>query len=178
MTGTPPGPEEALIAASELTIADGAEVSPDARIFPSSRGTRIVIGRFTRVMEFAVIRAVGGTGDVVIGEHCFINPHCLLYSGNGIRLGNDVLLAPGTRVVPANHAFTRRDVPIWSQGFQPSRGGVVIEDDVWVGANTVILDGAVIRRGAVVGAGSVVAGEVGEYSVWAGVPAKWIKMRV
>jgi virginiamycin A acetyltransferase len=160
-----------------LTIAEDAQVSPDARIFPSSRGTRIVIGRLTQVMEFAVIRAVGGAGDVMIGESCFINPYCLLYSGNGIRLGNNVLLAPGTKVVPANHAFERRDIPIRSQGFQPSRGGVVIEDDVWIGANSVILDGSVIRRGAIIGAGSVVNGEVGEYSVWGGVPAKFLKMR-
>lgn len=159
-----------------LVIDPTAEVSPDARIFPSVRGTRITIGAHTRVMEFAIIRAVGGSGDVVIGAHCFLNPHCVLYSGSGIEVGDNVLIGPGACVVPANHAFARRDVPIRLQGFAP-RGGVVIEDDVWLGANCVVLDGSVIRRGAVVAAGGVVVGEVPAYAVAAGVPARVVKER-
>jgi acetyltransferase-like isoleucine patch superfamily enzyme len=160
-----------------LTVAPSAWVSADARIFPSVRGTRIVIGAGSKIFEFAVIRAVGGSGDVVIGERCMINPHCVLYSGSGIRFGNDVLLAPGVRVVPANHAYARTDVPIAQQGFLPSKGGVVIEDDVWIGAGSVLLDGTTIRKGAIVAAGSVVMGEIGPYAIWGGVPAKQIGMR-
>ena len=160
-----------------LTVAQAAGVSPDARIFPSVRGTRIVIGPGSKVFEFAVIRAVGGAGDVVIGERCMINPHCVLYSGSGIRLGNDVLLAPGVRVVPANHAYARTDIPIAQQGFIPSKGGVVIEDDVWIGAGAVLLDGTIIGKGAIVAAGSVVMGEIAPYAIWGGVPAKQIGVR-
>lgn len=160
-----------------LEIAPDAWVSPDARIFPSVRGTRIVVGSGSKIFEFAVIRAVGGTGDVIIGERCMINPHCVLYSGAGIVLGNDVLLAPGVQVVPANHAFAKRDVPIARQGFLPSKGGVVIEDDVWIGANSVLVDGAVIHRGAIIAAGSVVCSEVPACEIWGGVPARKIKDR-
>jgi virginiamycin A acetyltransferase len=160
-----------------LQIAADAVISPDARITPSTRGTVIAIGAGTHVMEYAVIRAVGGSGDIVIGEHCWINPHCVLYSGSGIRIGNHVAIAPGTSIVPANHAFTRRDVPIVQQGFMPARGGVVIEDDVWIGANCVLLDGAQIRRGAIVAAGSVVTGEVAAFSIWGGAPARLLKAR-
>lgn len=166
-----------MTAPAPLEIAPTAVISPDARIFPSSRGTRIVIGAHTNVMEFAVIRAVGGKGDVVIGSHCYINPHCVLYSGNGIRIGDNVLIAAGTSIVPANHSIERRDATIREQGFAPSRGGVVIEDDVWLGANCVVLDGAYIEKGAVIAAGSVVMGRVGGYSVWGGVPARLIKAR-
>ncbi len=160
-----------------LTVAPTAWVSPDARIFPSMRGTRIVIGPGSKVFEFAVIRTVGGTGDVVIGERCMINAHCVLYSGSGIFLGNDVLLAPGVQVVPANHAFERRDLTIARQGFLPPKGGVEIGDDVWVGANAVLLDGAKIGRGAIIGAGSVVRGEIPDYEIWAGLPARKIGVR-
>jgi acetyltransferase-like isoleucine patch superfamily enzyme len=160
-----------------LQIDPGAVISPDARIFPSTRGTLIRIGSGTHVMEYAVIRAVGGTGDVLIGENCRINPHCVLYSGSGIRIGNYVAIAPGTAIVPANHAFPRRDIPIAHQGFMPSRGGVVVEDDVWIGANCVLTDGARIGRGAVVAAGSVVTGEVSAFSIWGGTPARFIKER-
>jgi acetyltransferase-like isoleucine patch superfamily enzyme len=152
-------------------------VSPDARIIPSVRGTRVVIGAGARIEPFALIRCVGGSGDVVIGENCYVNPYCVLYSGNGITLGRDVLLAPGVALVPANHAFARRDVPIRLQGFLPSKGGIVIEDDVWIGANAVVLDGARIGRGAIIGAGSLVSGQVPAYEIWRGNPAVRVKER-
>ncbi len=158
-------------------IHPDAIISPDARIYPSSRGTRTVIGARTHVDAFAVLRAVGGTGDLVIGEDCRINPHCVLYSGTGIRLGNNVLLAPHVCIVPANHAYDRRDIPIGQQRFSPSKGGVVIEDDVWIGSNCVILDGSYIERGAIIAAGSVVRGRVPAFEIWGGVPARRIKER-
>ena len=130
-----------------LQIDPTAFVSPDARIHASSRGSRIVIGAHSQVYDFVEIRAVGGTGDIVIGEHCYINPHCTLYSGSGIRLGNYVLVGPGCSIVPANHALERTDVPMRKQGFMPSRGGVIVEDDVWIGAHCVLLDGAYIEIG-------------------------------
>jgi virginiamycin A acetyltransferase len=160
-----------------LEVAPTAWISPDARIFPSVRGTRIKIGAGSKLYEFAVIRAVGGSGDVTIGERCMINPHCVLYSGSGIVLGNDVALAPGVQIVPANHAYHRRDIPIAQQGFLPSKGGVRIGDDVWVGANAVLLDGAEIGKGAVIAAGSVVSGAVPAFEIWGGVPARKIGVR-
>jgi acetyltransferase-like isoleucine patch superfamily enzyme len=165
---------------SELTnceISPEASISPDARIHPSIRGSRLVIGAHTYIYDFAVIRFVGGNGDISIGEHCYINPHCVLYSGNGIKMGNYVLIAPGTAIMPTNHAIADRNQTIRNQGFAESRGGVTIEDDVWIGANCVLLDGTHIKRGAVIAAGSVVTGLVPEYSIWGGVPAKMIKER-
>jgi virginiamycin A acetyltransferase len=158
-------------------ISPYATVSADARIIPSIRGTRIVIGAHTYIFEFVVIRAIGGLGDIIVGEHCYLNPHCTLYSGNGIKIGNYVLIAAGTSIMPTNHAISRRDVFIRNQGFAPSRGGITIEDDVWIGANSVILDGAHIEQGAVIAAGSVVNGRVPAYSIWGGIPAKLIRER-
>ncbi len=155
-----------------LQIHPMAVVSADARILPSTRGTRIVICANAHIEPFALIRCVGGNGDIEIGENSYVNPYCVLYSGNGIRLGRDVLLAPGVQLVPTNHAFARRDVPIRLQGFLPSRGGIDIEDDAWVGANTVVVDGARIGRGAIVGAGSLVTGAVPSYEIWAGNPLR------
>jgi acetyltransferase-like isoleucine patch superfamily enzyme len=168
---------DATSAADALVVSAGAWISPDARIFPSVRGTRISIGAGSKLFEFVVIRAVGGTGDVTIGERCMINPHCVLYSGSGITIGNDVALAPGVQVVPANHAYGRRDIPIAQQGFLPSKGGVRIGDDVWIGANTVLLDGADIGKGAVIAAGAVVGGTVPPYEIWGGVPARKLGIR-
>ena len=162
---------------ANLVVHESASVSPDARIYPSTRGTRIVIGAHSSIEPFAMIRCVGGRGDVIIGEHCYVNPGCVIYSGNGVTMGNHVLLAPGVMVMPTNHQWERRDVPTREQGFRPSKGGVVIGDDVWVGANAVLLDGARIGRGAIIGAGAVVAGEIPEYEIWGGSPCALLKRR-
>lgn len=152
-------------------------IAETAVIHPSSRGSRIVIGERCEIYDHVVIRCVGGLGDVVFGSHCYINPHCVLYSGNGILFGNYVLLAPGVKVVPTNHAFQSRDIPIRHQGFLPSKGGVICEDDVWVGANATLLDGAHIEKGCIIAAGSVVNRRVPSYEIWGGVPARRIGIR-
>lgn len=163
--------------AAGVEIHPTAQVSPDARLHGSVRGTRIVIGPHCQIYDFVVMRSVGGSGDIELGAHCYINPHCVLYSGNGIRLGDYVLIGPNCSIVPANHAFDRRDVPIRHQGFMPSRGGVVIEDDVWIGAGCTILDGASIGRGAIIAAGSVVRDVVPPGEIWGGVPARRLGVR-
>jgi virginiamycin A acetyltransferase len=160
-----------------LTLGEGVYVSPDARIHPSVRGTRIVIGAHTQIYDFVSIRAVGGGGDLIMGEHCYINPQCVIYTGNGITMGNYVLLAPGAMLMPTNHDFGRRDIPIRHQGFHPSKGGITLENDVWIGANAVILDGTHIGEGAIIAAGSVVQGVVPAYEIWGGVMAQKLKDR-
>lgn len=159
-----------------LEIAPGADVSPDAKIYPSTRGTRISIGADTRIAAFAVLRSVGGTGDIEIGRRCYVNEFCVLYSGSGITLGDDVLLGPGTMIVPANHRIPGRTELIREAGFE-SRGGVHIGSDVWIGAGCTILDGARIGDGAVVGAGSVVTSEIPAYEIWRGSPARRARAR-
>ena len=158
-------------AGSPITIHPSAQVSALADLEPSQRGTRIVIGADCRIDSFVKIKPVGGSGDVLIGERCYINSGCVLYSGNGIRIGNDVLIAANCTLAPVNHAFRERDRLIREQGFGPNHGGIVIEDDVWIGANCVLLDGAVLRRGCVVGAGSLVRGELPAYGICRGIPA-------
>ena len=158
-------------AESLITIHPSAQVSALADLEPSRRGTRIVIGADCRIDSFVKIKPVGGNGDVLLGERCFLNSGCVLYSGNGIHIGDDVLIAANCTLAPVNHAFRERDRLIREQGFGPSRSGIVIEDDVWIGANCVLLDGAVLRRGCVVGAGSLVRGELPAYSICRGTPA-------
>lgn len=160
-----------------LWIHPTASISADARIHPSSRGTKIRIGAHTFLYDFVVLKAVGGGGDIVIGEHCYLNAGTTIYSGSGVKLGNYVLIAPGCVIAPTNHAFDRTDIPIRHQGFMPSKGGVVIEDDVWVGANCTLVDGAHIGTGAIIAAGAVVTGKVEPYAIYGGVPAKKIGER-
>lgn len=153
-----------------IEIHATARVSPLCDIEDSVRGSRIVVGARSVIDSFVKIKPVGGSGDLVIGEHSVVNSGCVLYTGNGIRIGNHVAIAANTTFAPVNHAFRDRSRLISEQGFLPSRGGIVVEDDVWIGANCVLLDGTLLRRGSVIGAGSLVRGEVAAYTVHAGNP--------
>jgi len=160
-----------------LTISATARVSPLAEIEDSTRGTRISIGDGTQVDAFVKIKPAGGSGEVRIGKNTYINSGVVIYSGNGIVIGDGVLIAANCTLAPVNHEFRSRSRTIVEQRFQASRGGIVIEDDVWVGANSVILDGAVLRRGCVVGALSVVDRELEPYSINVGNPLRCIGYR-
>ncbi len=85
-------------------------------------------------------------------------------------MGIDVL------IINQNHCFERTDVPMCQQGLQ-SEQPVEIEDDVWVGDRVVILPGVKIGRGAILGAGSVVAKDVPSWAIVGGNPAKVLKFR-
>ena len=153
-----------------IEIHATAQISRFADIEDSVRGTRIVVGAQSVIDSFVKIKPAGGHGDLVVGERVVVNAGCVLYTGNGIRIGNDVAIAANCTFAPVNHAYAECDRLIREQGFLPSKGGIVIEDDVWIGANCVLLDGAVLRRGCVVGAGSIVRGELLAYTVYAGQP--------
>ena len=160
-----------------IQIHPSAKVSPLADIEDSIRNTRIVIGANSMIDSFVKIKPAGGSGDLIIGEFVAINSGCVFYTGNGILIGNHVAIAANCTLAPVNHAFQEKGKPIIHQGFLPSKGGIHIEDDVWIGANTVLLDGALVRRGCVIGAGSIVRGELEAYCVYAGNPLKKIKAR-
>jgi virginiamycin A acetyltransferase len=160
-----------------LVINPSARVSPLADLEDSVRGSRIEIGPDVVIDSFVKIKAAGGMGDVFIGAGSQINSGCVLYTGNGITIGSNVLVAANCTFAPANHAYQDRERLIRDQRFLPSRGGIVVEDDVWIGSNSVLLDGAVVRRGAVIGAGSLVRGTVEAYKVVAGSPLRVIGQR-
>ena len=154
-----------------LHIAPSARISPLADIEASQRGTRITIEDAVTIDAFVKIKPAGGSGDLVIGRGTVINAGCVLYTGNGIRIGRNVLVAANCTFAPTNHAFADPHRPIRDQGFQPSRGGIVIGDDVWIGANTVLVDGTHIGTGSVIGAASLVRGALPPFCVAFGVPA-------
>ena len=154
-----------------LDISPEARISPLADIEVSVRGTLIQISAGCVIDAFVKIKPVGGDGEVVIGPDSYVNSGTVIYSGNGVRIGANVLIAANCTLAPVNHEFRDRSRLIVEQRFMPGRGGIVIEDDVWVGSNSVILDGAILRRGCVVAAGSVVRGELPAYAICSGNPA-------
>ncbi|CAM2935267.1 acyltransferase [Paenibacillus sediminis] len=160
-----------------LKISNKANISKLADIEPSVKGTTIIIEDGVMIDSFVKIKAVGGTGNVIVGKNTNINSGCVIYSGNGVTIGENVLIAANCTLAPVNHEYRSKHSLIREQRFMPSKNGIVIEDDVWIGANTVILDGAILRKGCVVGANSMVNKELEPYSINVGSPTRKVGMR-
>lgn len=160
-----------------LKISESARISKLADIEESVKGSEIIIENGVVIDSFVKIKPAGGLGNIIIGEDSYINSGVTIYSGNGVRIGHNVLIAANCTLASSNHEYRAKDKKIIEQRFMPSKGGIVIEDDVWIGANTVILDGTIIRQGVVVGAHSLVKGELDEYCIYAGNPLRLVGRR-
>lgn len=112
--------------------------------------------------------------SVELGDNSGLGINCRI-SGRTI-IGNNVMMGPNVCIFTRNHRFDRTDIPMNQQGMTPERP-VIIEDDVWIGANATILPGVTISKGAIVGAGAVVTNNVPEYAVVGGNPARVLKYR-
>jgi acetyltransferase-like isoleucine patch superfamily enzyme len=108
-----------------------------------------------------------------IGDNVQINPGTSVYGK--VTIGNNVMIAPNCMIVGGDHSMTNNSVPMILQ--ESTEKGIIIEDDVWIGANSVITDGVVIAKGSVIGAGSVVTKNTEPNSINIGVPAKFLKYR-
>ena len=130
---------------------------------------RFSIGKRSVVESFSCIN--NAVGDVVIGDYTRIGLHCTVIGP--VTIGNHVNLAQGITVSALNHNFEDTRLRIDEQGVNTSE--IIIDDDVWIGANAVITAGVHIGRHSVVAAGAVVTKDIPEYSVVGGVPAKVIR---
>ena len=130
---------------------------------------RFSIGRKSVIESFSCIN--NAVGDVIIGDYTRVGLHNTIIGP--VRIGNNVNLAQGITVTALNHNFDDTTKRIDQQGV--STKAVTINDDVWIGANAVILPGVTIGTHSVVAAGAVVSKDVPPYTIVAGVPAKVIK---
>lgn len=112
--------------------------------------------------------------SVELGDHSGLGINCRI-SGKTL-IGNNVMMGPNVLIFTKNHAFDRIDIPMNFQGISEEKP-VVIEDDVWIGANAIILPGVTVSKGSIIGAGAVVTKNVPAYAIVAGNPAKILKYR-
>ncbi|WP_044110056.1 acyltransferase [Xylanibacter brevis] len=146
----------------------GSKIYPSVRMdTPPYRS--FSLGSHSVVESFSCIN--NAVGDVIIGKHTRIGLHNTIIGP--VTIGNHVNLAQGITVSALNHNFADTTKRIDEQGVTTKP--VVIGDDVWIGANAVILPGVTIGRHAVVAAGAVVTQDVPENTLVGGVPAKIIK---
>ena len=120
------------------------------------------------------------TGNITLGNDVTIGVDSIFLSTAAqLKIGNKVLFGPHVYIITGNHQVNQIGVYITDlrQKSEVCDADVVIEDDCWIGAGTIILKGVTIGRGSVIGAGSVVTKSTAPYSINAGNPARQIKMR-
>jgi acetyltransferase-like isoleucine patch superfamily enzyme len=113
-------------------------------------------------------------GIIKIGESSVIGPNTIINGGGNVIIGKKVMFAKNISINANDHGF-KRSMNIMDQGF--SYADVIIEDDVWLGANVCVNKGVVIRKGSVIGANAVVTQDTDPYSINNGVPSKKMRER-
>ena len=113
---------------------------------------------------------VSDNAYISIGKNVFFNYNCSLTAKKEIIIGDNVVIANNVVIVDHDHKFDSTGV---TNGY--SVASVLINDNVWIGANSVILKGTTIGEGSIIAAGSVVNKSIPAHELWGGVPAKCIK---
>lgn len=149
-----------------VSFGEGSVISHDAFLY----GVKGSFGSHTLIGSHALLRSL----EITAGNNCSFNSYSVVHGK--VTLGDNVRIAPGAKIFGENHGFSAIDIPICTQ--PNTRKGIVIESDVWIGANAVICDGARVGAHSVIGAGSVVTHDIPPYSVAAGNPARVIKSRL
>lgn len=115
---------------------------------------------------------------LVIGDNFLTNVNCVINAAAGVVCGNNVAFGPGVKIWTVNHNFNEKLISYNKQGY--SEETVTIGNDVWLGANVIVLPGVNIPDGVVIGAGAVVTKHhvISPYGVYVGNPLRKIKDRV
>ncbi|WP_229855205.1 acyltransferase [Candidatus Sulfurimonas marisnigri] len=124
--------------------------------------------------------AIGPLNQVSFGSNVYISSNVNISTSDNnqstITIGDDVMIAHNVLIIGGNHNIARTDIPMRLQGVG-KQGHIVINNDVWIGAGSIILTGVTIGQGSVIGAGSIVTKDIPDYSIAAGNPAVVVKSR-
>jgi acetyltransferase-like isoleucine patch superfamily enzyme len=162
-----------LKGSENITIGAQCKLHRYCELDASNRG-RIILGDKVTLNPYVFLQA-NVNGYIEIGNNTELNNFTIVNSGGKIIIGQNVLIGPKVNIIAYNHSFESIDIPIKKQ--KSKTAPIIIEDDVWIGANVTILPGVKIGKGAVIGANSVVNKDIEPFSVNVGVPCKKIKER-
>ena len=114
--------------------------------------------------------------NIELGKNSHINQYCCIWASanSKIILGDNLLMGPGVKIFSSNHGTDRSSIMNEQEWMEKD---VIVGNDVWIGANAVVLPGVRINDGAIIASGAVVTKDIPPYSIAAGVPAKTIKER-
>lgn len=161
--------------ANHIHLSNGVYLDEQSYLHACPNGIRI--GENSIVMHGAILhvynfRQMPHSG-ITIGRDSLVGEYTVIRGQGGVTIGDRVYTSPFTQIIAVNHVFADPGRPFVEQGITAE--GIVIEDDVWLGASAVITDGVRIGKGAIVAAGAVVTKDVPPYTVVAGVPARPVR---
>ncbi len=113
--------------------------------------------------------------EMVIGTGSWIGQMCFFHSAGGITIGKNVGIGPGVKILTSSHGEEGIEVPILHSRVDFAQ--VTIGDDCDLGVGSILLPGVTLGRGVQVGAGAVVTGNLPDFAVAAGVPARILRIR-
>lgn len=161
--------------ASNIRLGHGVYLDQGTYLHAMPNG--IEIGAETIVMHGAVLHVYNFRNmphsGIKIGKKSLIGEYSVIRGQGGVTIGDRVYTSPFTQIIAVNHVFADPQRPFTEQGITAE--GIIIEDDVWLGAGAVITDGVRVGKGAVVAAGAVVTKDVPPHTVVGGVPARILK---
>jgi acetyltransferase-like isoleucine patch superfamily enzyme len=161
--------------ADHIKLGHGVYIDEGVYLHACPKG--IEIGANTIVMHGAVLHVYNfrdmPQSRIRIGKDSLIGEYSVIRGQGGVEIGDRVYTSPFTQIIAVNHVFDDPSRPFVDQGITAE--GIVIEDDVWLGAGAVVTDGVRVGKGAVVAAGAVVTKDVPSHTVVGGVPARQIK---
>jgi len=112
--------------------------------------------------------------DLIADDYSYIGPNCIL--SPKVKIGKFTILAHHVSILGGDHIYLNPETPIIFSG-RPEMKTTIIGDDVWIGSFSIIMAGVTVGNGAIIGAGSIVTKDIPSYSIFAGNPAKFLKMR-
>lgn len=155
----------------------GRKVYLDQGVYLHACPQGIAIGDNSLIMHGAVLHVYNFRNlphaFIRIGRDSLIGELNVLRGQGGITIGDRVYTAPLVQILAVNHVFDDPSQPMVNQGITAE--GIVIEDDVWIGAGAIVSDGVKIGRGAVIAAGAVVTADVPAHTLVGGVPARILR---
>lgn len=161
--------------ANRITLERGVYLDEGVYLHASPNG--IHIGENTIIMHHAVLHVYNFRNlphsGITIGRDSLVGEFSVIRGQGGVTIGDRVYTSPFTQIIAVNHVFDNPNVPFVHQGITAQ--GIVIEDDVWLGAGAIITDGVRVGKGSVVAAGAVVTQDVPPHTVVGGVPARAIR---
>jgi acetyltransferase-like isoleucine patch superfamily enzyme len=149
---------------------------PDISIFIRLRGFAVSLFLPNRPKHLTLGRDITllSINNLVLGDNVYLAKGCWLNAIGGITFEDDVTLAPYVVMSSTNHGF--KDGSVKKGGAHPAP--IKVGYGTWVASHSVVAAGVTIGKGNLIGANSVVTKDTEDNSVMAGVPAKFIKVRV
>jgi maltose O-acetyltransferase len=138
---------------------------------------RYIFGKIGRNCEIGFNLSYFNGKNIELGNNVSISHDVdIIASGEKVIIGNDCLIAQNVLILTRMHNFENILIPMRLQGHKEKP--ILIENDVWIGAKSVIMPGVTLGVGSIIGAGSIVTKDVLPYSIVAGVPASFIRSRI